>query len=203
MEEEINKLSDTLEKFDEVIEDSKLKLKNLRKLYSNDYDAMMDEKERLEREINSIKKAKNTPYFARIDFEGKNKDICYIGKLGVSDYDNNIITVDWRAPISSLYYDSNIGECSYEAPEGLIEGILSLKRQYTIENSKLINFNDVDTVSNDELLKPYLSVSADNRLKNIVSTIQSEQNKIIREKLGKNLSYPRSCRIWKNNCCLT
>ena len=187
MEEEINKLSDTLEKFDEVIEDSKLKLKNLRKLYSNDYDAMMDEKERLEREINSIKKAKNTPYFARIDFEGKNKDICYIGKLGVSDYDNNIITVDWRAPISSLYYDSNIGECSYEAPEGLIEGILSLKRQYTIENSKLINFNDVDTVSNDELLKPYLSVSADNRLKNIVSTIQSEQNKIIREKLGKNL----------------
>ena len=130
----------------------------------------------------------NVPYFARIDFESKtNKDKCYIGKLGVQDYDNNIITVDWRAPISSLYYDSNLGKCSYEAPEGIIEGNLKLKRQYTIENSKLLNFNDVDTVSNDELLKPYLSVSADNRLKNIVSTIQSEQNRIIREKLGKNL----------------
>lgn len=188
MKDEIEYLSYTLDKFNEVIDDSKLKLSNIKKLYPNNYDAMFEEKFKLEAEINSIERAKNTPYFARIDFESKsNKEKCYIGKLGVQDYDNNIITVDWRAPISSLYYDSNIGKCSYEAPEGTIEGNLTLKRQYTIENSKLINFNDVDTVSNDELLKPYLSVSADNRLKNIVSTIQSEQNKIIREKLGKNL----------------
>lgn len=188
MEEELNYLSYTLDKFDEVISDSKLKLGNLKKLYPNNYDAMLEEKFRLESQISSIKRAKITPYFARIDFESKiNKEKCYIGKLGVQDYDNNIITVDWRAPISSLYYDSNIGKCSYEAPDGIIEGNLTLKRQYTIENSELINFNDVDTVSNDELLKPYLSVSADNRLKNIVSTIQSEQNKIIREGLGKNL----------------
>jgi len=188
MNEELNHLVYTLEKYDEVIDDSNLKLSNLRNLYKHDYDAMMEEKFRLEGEIKSLKKAKLNPYFARIDFESNsNKDICYIGKLGVSDYDNNIITVDWRAPISSLYYDSNIGECSYESPDGEIKGNLTLKRQYTIENSKLISFNDVDTVSNDELLKPYLSVSADNRLKNIVSTIQSEQNKIIREKMGKNL----------------
>ena len=188
MKDEIEYLSYTIDKFNEVIDDSKLKLSNLKGLYLNNYDAMLEEKFKLEAEINSIEKAKNTPYFARIDFETKsNKEKCYIGKLGVQDDDNNIITVDWRAPISSLYYDSNIGNCSYEAPEGTIEGNLTLKRQYTIENSKLINFNDVDTVSNDELLKPYLSVSADNRLKNIVSTIQSEQNKIIREKLGKNL----------------
>lgn len=188
MKDEIEYLSYTIDKFNEVIDDSKLKLSNLKGLYLNNYDAMLEEKFKLEAEINSIEKAKNNPYFARIDFETKsNKEKCYIGKLGVQDYDNNIITVDWRAPISSLYYDSNIGKCSYEAPYGTIEGNLTLKRQYTIENSKLINFNDVDTVSNDELLKPYLSVSADNRLKNIVSTIQSEQNKIIREKLGKNL----------------
>lgn len=188
MEEELNYLSYTLDKFDEVVSDSKLKLGNLRKLYPNNYDAMLEEKFRLESQISSIERAKNTPYFARIDFESKtNNEKCYIGKLGVQDYDSNIITVDWRAPISSLYYDSNIGKCSYETPDGLIEGNLTLKRQYTIENSKLMNFNDVDTVTNDELLKPYLSVSADNRLKNIVSTIQSEQNKIIREKLGKNL----------------
>lgn len=188
MQDELKYLSYTLEKFDEVISDSELKLSNLRKLYPNNYDAMLEEKFRLESQINSIERAKNTPYFARIDFQSKiNNERCYIGKLGVQDYDNNIITVDWRAPISSLYYDSNIGKCSYDAPDGLIEGNLTLKRQYTIENSKLISFNDVDTVSNDELLKPYLSVSADNRLKNIVSTIQSEQNKIIREKLGKNL----------------
>lgn len=188
MQEELEHLDYTLDKYNEVIEDSKLKLSNLKKLYKNDYDAMMEEKFKLEGEIKSIEKAKNTPYFARIDFNSKNNsEKCYIGKVGVSDYDNNIITVDWRAPISSLYYDSNVGKCSYEAPDGTINGELTLKRQYMIENSKLINFNDVDTVSNDELLKPYLSVSADNRLKNIVSTIQSEQNKIIREKLGKNL----------------
>lgn len=188
MNEELTYLEYTIDKYNEVIDDSNLKLNNLRQLYKYDYDAMLEEKFRLENEINSIEKAKRNPYFARIDFESKNHfDKCYIGKKGVSDYDNNVITVDWRAPISSLYYDSNIGECEYKAPEGIIKGNLLLKRQYTIENSKLINFNDVDTVSNDELLKPYLSVSADNRLKNIVSTIQSEQNKIIRESMGKNL----------------
>lgn len=188
MKGELEYLNYTLNKYDEVIDDSKLKLSNLKNLYKHDYDAMLEEKFKLENEIKSIEKAKQIPYFARIDFNSNsNKEKCYIGKLGVSDYDNNIITVDWRAPISSLYYDSNVGKCLYEAPDGTINGELTLKRQYTIENSKLINFNDVDTVSNDELLKPYLSVSADNRLKNIVSTIQSEQNKIIREKLGKNL----------------
>lgn len=188
MEEEIKNLEYTLEKYNEVIGDSNLKLNHLKELFKFDYDAYLEEKFKLEAEIKALEKAKLVPYFARIYFKNdKHFDKCYIGKKGVSDYDNNIITVDWRAPISSLYYDSNVGHCSYEAPEGTIDGDLLLKRQYTIENSKLINFNDVDTVSNDELLKPYLSVSADNRLKNIVSTIQSEQNKIIREKLGKNL----------------
>lgn len=188
MEEEIEHLKYTVDKYNEVIEDSKFKLSRLRELYKYDYDAMLDEKFKLENDIKCIDKAKLNPYFARIDFKSsKNFDKCYIGKKGVIDYDNNIITIDWRAPISSLYYDSNVGKCSYNAPEGIIDGELLLKRQYTIENSKLINFNDVDTVSNDELLKPYLSVSADNRLKNIVSTIQSEQNKIIREEINKNI----------------
>lgn len=188
MEEELKNLKYTLEKYNEVIEDSNLKLKNLRELYKNNYEAMLEEKFKLENSIKSIEKARKTPYFARIDFKSNEHfDKCYIGKRGVIDYDNNIITVDWRAPISSLYYDSNVGLCEYQAPDGVIKGELLLKRQYTIENSKLINFNDVDTVSNDELLKSYLNVNADNRLKNIVSTIQSEQNKIIREDLNKNI----------------
>ena len=186
MKEELKYLDYTITKYKEVIDDSKLKLSNLKKFYKN-YEDLLEEKYRLLGEIKSIEKVLDTPYFARIDFESENKDVCYIGKKGVSDYDNNIITVDWRAPISSLYYDSNIGTTSYISPEGEVKGKLTLKRQYKIENSRLINFNDVDTVSNDELLKPYLSVSADNRLKNIVSTIQSEQNKIIRERMGKNL----------------
>ena len=185
MEKEKKHLEFTLKKYDEVIEDSKYKMKNLKKYY-NDYDEMMDEKERLEHKIIKTEESKETPYFARIDFQGEKQETCYIGKYGVSDYDNNIITIDWRAPISTLYYDSNIGKCEYDSPSGKIKGELLLKRQYQIEKQKLINYQDVDTVSNDEILKPYLSVSADTRLKNIVSTIQAEQNKIIRYPL-KNL----------------
>ena len=72
MENEINNLNYTIEKYNEVIEDSNLKLKNLKELYKHNYDAMLEEKYRLETEINSIEKAKQSPYFARIDFESKN-----------------------------------------------------------------------------------------------------------------------------------
>ena len=111
--------------------------------------------------------------------EDKKDTVCYIGKVGVLDYNGNPITVDWRAPISSLYYDSNLGRAEYVAPEGIIKGYLNLKRQFDLEMGKLKSFQDVNTISNDELLKPYLSANADHRLKNIVSTIQSEQNAII------------------------
>ena len=137
-----------------------------------------------------MKRTIKKPYFARIDFarDGeKNVEKLYIGKVGVMDEDNNNITIDWRAPISSMYYDSNLGRTSYEAPEGTCTGEMLVKRQYEIEDGKLQSFQDVDTVSNDDLLKPYLEASVDNRLRNIVSTIQVEQNAIIREPIAKNV----------------
>ena len=181
-------LEKTVDEYKEVISDTKLKIKNLPALYP-DKDFRLAEQERLLRRIDKLETSLKKPYFARIDFyndKSSLKDICYIGKIGVTNYDNEVITVDWRAPISSLYYDSNIGKTSYIAPEGIINGELQLKRQYDIENSTLNSFNDVDTVSNDEILKPYLSASADKRLKNIVASIQSEQNAIIRESISKN-----------------
>ena len=90
-------------------------------------------------------------------------------------------------PISSLYYDSSVGNASYNAHDGIIDGTLKIKRQYNIENGILKSFTNVDTVANDELLKPYLYVNVDNRLKNIISSIQSEQNSIIKKDFGKNL----------------
>lgn len=181
-------LEKTIEDYNEVIADTKLKIKNLPNLYP-DKEHRMIEQERLTYKVSKLENGLKKPYFARIDFyndESSIKDVCYIGKIGVTDYDNNVITVDWRAPISSLYYDSNVGKTSYISPEGTIFGELQLKRQYDIENSVLNSFNDVDTVSNDEILKPYLSVSADKRLKNIVATIQGEQNVIIREPIANN-----------------
>ena len=178
----------TLGEYDEIISDTDLKIQNLPNFYKNDYDKMMEEKARLLGKRGVIEKSKDKPYFARIDFKNdKDTDVCYIGKVGVTNFDKQIITVDWRAPIASLYYDSNIGAASYLAPEGKISGDLLVKRQYDIEKGKLVSYSDVDTVSNDELLRPYLGVSADKRLKNIVATIQSEQNKIIRWDMKANL----------------
>lgn len=135
---------------------------------------------------NALKK----PYFARIDFceaGAPRADACYIGKVGFEDGEEQLITVDWRAPIAALYYDSNIGPAAYEAPGGRVQGQLLLKRQLEVEEGVLLSCQDVDTVSNDELLRPYLGVTADHRLKNIVATIQQEQNRIIRAPLGENL----------------
>lgn len=190
LNQEREKLRKILESYKEVIKYTEESIKSLPNLYKDNPDLLYNLLNRIETKLINLNKCLDKPYFARIDFtneDNKKKDICYIGKVGVLDPDNNIITVDWRAPISSLYYDSNIGKTSYDAPEGNIKGSLDLKRQIEIENGELLSFFDVDTVSNDELLKPYLGVNADNRLKNIVSSIQSEQNAIIREKLQKNI----------------
>ena len=189
-QEEKKYLEKTLLQFEEIIEDEELRLKALPRMYSNDPVLLASLLSQYNTKLEILKRCENKPYFARIDFtsdETGKEEECYISKVGVSDNDNNLVTVDWRAPIATLYYDSNIGGASYLAPEGLIKGTLNLKRQYDIENKILNSFQDVDTVSNDEILKPYLNASADNRLKNIVSTIQSEQNKIIRNPLYNNL----------------
>ena len=137
-----------------------------------------------------IYQIKEKPYFARIDFKEdkkSTKEKLYIGKIGVTDLDGKVVVTDWRAPVSTLYYDSNLGQVEYDAPYGKIHGELSLKRQIIIQNRKIESIFDVDSVSDDELLKPYLGASADSRLKNIVASIQGEQNEIIRKNIEKNL----------------
>lgn len=189
-ETELKKLEDVKEKYHEVIEDLDLMIASLPKKYQHNEDLLDSLLKQYTNKRRVIVEGLKKPYFARIDFKGNNQDredICYIGKVGVYDFDNNIITVDWRAPIASLYYDSNLGRAEYQSPDGKITGEMLLKRQYDIENGVLKSFNDVDTVANDEILKPYLSVNADNRLKNIVSSIQEEQNQVIRKYIYDNL----------------
>ena len=135
------------------------------------------------RNIQNIERHSASPYFAKLiykDEEEANDEELYIGKVGFADRNNSRIVIDWRAPISSLYYDSEVGKVSYVAPGGVMSGDLKLKRQIVIEDSKLKEFNDSNLLTNDELLKPYLDKSSDKRLKSIVATIQAEQNKIIR-----------------------
>ena len=139
----------------------------------------------------SLRRHKDKPYFARIDFKDSslpNKDNLYIGKISLIDDKNDNLVIDWRTPIANLYYDSSLGKTSYKTNDGsYIHGDLSLKRVYTIENAKLLSYIDVHSPSDDDLLKPFLGVNADNKIKNIVSSIQKEQNDIIRDSLYKNI----------------
>ncbi len=80
-----------------------------------------------------------------------------------------------------------VGKSNYKSPEGIIEGEISLKRQYFIENQILDKYSDIDLKTNDELLQIALEEKADDRLKNIVATIQTEQNSIIRADMNKAL----------------
>jgi len=142
------------------------------------------------KKLSDLKKIKNKPYFARIDFKANDdeKEELYIGKLSVLDSNTQKpIIIDWRAPISNLYYDGRIGKSNYKSPEGIIEGEISLKRQYFIENQILEKYSDIDLKTNDELLQVALAEKADDRLKNIVATIQGEQNNIIRADMNKAL----------------
>lgn len=144
-----------------------------------------------EKKIKDIKQIKNKPYFARVDFTEKNTnklENLYIGKISVLDSSlQEPIIIDWRAPISNLYYDGRIGKSSYDSPDGIIEGNISLKRQYFIENQILKKYSDIDLKTTDELLQVALGQKADDRLKNIVATIQSEQNAVIRADINKPL----------------
>ncbi len=191
MKEEIKKLQEILILVEENLKRNDILYTNVLKTTEDEYLIGSLEQEFYTKE-KSLKRARLNPYFARIDFKQdnlkqSNKEEIYIGKTTIFDDDSNVAVVDWRAPIASIYYDGKMGKTKYECPEGIIEGELSLKRQYTIENGKLINYRDVDITTNDEMLQDCLNEKSDKRLKNIVSTIQSEQNQIIRANMFKPL----------------
>ena len=142
------------------------------------------------KKLENIKKVKNVPYFARMDFKEENRDLekLYIGKISILDNKTaEPIIVDWRAPISNLYYEGKIGSAEYECLGKKIKGDILLKRQYIIEKKQLKKYIDINVTGNDELLQNALEEKADDRLKNIVATIQDEQNKIIRAKINSPL----------------
>lgn len=190
LEYEKKKLEKVEEELEEIQSGEEQILRTLPKKYGNNPVLLSNLMSSTATKITNIARMKEKPYFARIDFkEDKkpNKEKLYIGKVGVIDLDGKVVITDWRAPVSTLYYDANLGKVEYNAPEGKIKGELSLKRQIIIQNKNVEEIFDVDSVSDDELLKPYLGASSDNRLKNIVASIQSEQNNIIRKSIEKNL----------------
>ena len=151
----------------------------------------LNRQEYLYQKVNEVAKALLKPYFARVDFaeSGKGKiQRLYIGKMTFFD-DKGIemLIVDWRAPAATLYYEGRIGSASYDCPDGVIDGEISLKRQFFIENAVLENIMDIDITTNDAFLQAALGASKDNRLHDIVTSIQAEQNRIIRADMFRPL----------------
>lgn len=138
--------------------------------------------ENANRKLTSYKKMLNNAYFARIDFDDGEEILpVYIGIASLQQGDDFYV-YDWRAPISSMFYNSEVGDASYTISSGdKVTGKITLKRQYKINNGKLIEVFDTDMQIIDSILKRMLSENASNKMKNIVNTIQKEQNEIIRK----------------------
>ena len=131
----------------------------------------------------------NKPYFGSIRFKeegSEEEDNIYIGITHVEDKLDYYVH-DWRSPICSMFYDYETGPASYKAPSGIIKGNIIKKRQYIIEDAELKHIFDNDLSISDSLLQEVLAEESSDKMKNIVNTIQEEQNKVIRNTEDKNL----------------
>lgn len=136
-----------------------------------------------------MEKLKESPYFARIDFvyDGEEEaETYYIGRFGFTHHNENLI-FDWRAPISGMFYDYDTGRAKFEAPVGWIEGELTRKRQFKIKDGIMEYAIESSTNVQDEILQKELAHTSDEKMKSIISTIQREQNVIIRNESANTL----------------
>ena len=128
-------------------------------------------------------KLKDSPYFARIDFCEKGSlkpETYYIGRFSFR-HGYELLILDWRAPISGMFYDYEIGPAGFDAPSGRIEGYLAKKRQFGIKNGVLEYALETSANIQDDVLQKELSHTSSEKMKTIISTIQKEQNRIIRD----------------------
>ena len=150
--------------------------------FDNEDRRVIDLNKKIRKNISLYHSLEN-PYFARIDVKGyEDLDKLYIGLTSIQD-DNDFLVYDWRAPISNLYYNYGLGNVKFNGED--IE--VTLKRQYQIKMGKLLNFVDTSAAIDDELLRDALIKSPTDKMQNIVSTIQKEQNEIIRYNGNENL----------------
>lgn len=147
-------------------------------------------KEQVDEALKRNERALVKPYFGRVDYIDKEDEegyTLYLGKNGIVKDGTEPLIIDWRAPVSGIYYENQVGEGSYLVPEqGCRQVRLDLKRTYEIADGKLLDYYDADVIANDELLTKYLGKNKEAVLGEIIATIQKEQNDIIRETPYRN-----------------
>ena len=197
----LDKLQERIRKLDDAILHGQKEIENMHEYYWENYTEMdqygyedFDNQQALLGQVNAnkekldlrrrFKKMLDSPFFGRVDFiyDGEEEaETFYIGIGNFSKESGRLpLVYDWRAPVSSLFYDYDKGEAYYDAPAGRMEGEVLSKWQYKIRNGKMIYEFESDVKIDDEILKAELGSNGDVQLKNIIRTIQKEQNAIIR-----------------------
>ena len=192
----LNNLKDKISKAEDTCERGIDDVRTLSK-YQWDYKADMDEFELAtstysinrhatvtNEQISGLRKLKSalaSPYFGKIKvaFDEDDKEDYYVGVTSIDD-SNGVSVIDWRCPLASIFYNAKIGKTSYKAPLGIIDCKLEQRKQIKIRNQKIERIIESDIHIDDDVLQEVLSKSSNEKMKNIVSTIQEEQNDVIR-----------------------
>ncbi len=131
-----------------------------------------------------LQRMQGSPYFGRVDFREEGEEVAkiYIGPSNLmNETDYSMIVCDWRAPVASLFYENGCGKTAYDSPVGRIAGTVERLRQYEIQNGQIKLLIDADLKIDDPILMKALGGQSDNHMRSIVSTIQREQNSVIRD----------------------
>ncbi len=145
----------------------------------------------IDRRLKELLILENSPYFGRVDFieeDSEDKETIYVGRFGMTPEGSfEPLVVDWRAPVAALFYSGKLGKTIYRAPMGEIEVDVKLKRQFIIKRGKLTGMFDSAVEVKDDILKMVLSENSSKKLKDIIMTIQEEQDNIIRQPRTKTV----------------
>lgn len=209
LEKVTEKLKERIEKLDQSILAGQKDIESMHDYYWENYTEMdqygyedYDNQQALLSQTNAnnelllkrrrFRKMLDSPFFGRVDFVYDGEEEAEVFYIGIGNFAEDTgmtpLIYDWRAPVSGLFYDYDKGQASYQAPAGTLEGEIIAKRQYKIRKRKMIYAFESDTKIDDEILKTELGTNGDIKLKNIVSTIQKEQNAIIRNTKDKILA---------------
>lgn len=204
----MDKLRNRIREIDENIEFVQKDIEGMHEYYWENYTEMdqygyenFDNSQALLTQINAnqenlkmrrrLKKMLDSPFFGRVDFVYEGEDEAETFHIGIGNFSERRgglpLIYDWRAPVSGLFYDYDKGRASYEAPSGRMDGEISSKWQYKIRGGRMIYEFESDVKIDDDILKQELGTNSDTQLKNIVRTIQKEQNAIIRNTKDKIL----------------
>ena len=218
-----DKLKLRIQEIDETIQDVQKDIAGMNEYYWENYTEMdqygyenFDNQQALLQQVGAnqenlkyrqrLRKMLDSPFFGSVEFvyeDEEEPEEFFIGIGNFAEARGKVpLIYDWRAPVCSLFYDYDKGPASYEAPGGLMQGEILSKWQYKIRNGKMIYEFESDIKSDDDILKQELGANSDVQLKNIVRTIQKEQNAIIRNTKDRILAIQGAAGSGKTSVAL-